>query len=288
MKPKFSRIIAGTMNWGSWDKKLSTTEMAQTIHVCVENKITTFDHAAIYGDYTTETDFGKALKTSKIDRSKIQLISKCGMINPSPNSTQVKQYESSKESMIESVENSLRNLQTDYLDALLIHRPNPLMQVDEVAEAVSQLKKEGKILDFGVSNFTTSQTELLRSRVDVNYNQIQFSATHFDPMIDGSLDYMQLHNIRPMAWNPLGTVFREDTKRTRDLKKLLARMVAKYEVGSDMILLAWILKHPASIIPVAGTVNVGRLQNIHKATELEMDQEDWFAIWAESMGHPIP
>ena len=287
MKSNFSRIIAGTMNWGSWDKKLSTTEMAQTIHVCVENKITTFDHAAIYGDYTTEIDFGKALKTSEIDRTKIQLISKCGLINPVPNSMQIKQYDSSKESMIESVENSLRNLQTDYLDALLIHRPNPLMQVDEVAEAVSQLKKEGKILDFGVSNFTVSQTELLRSRLDVNYNQIQFSATHFEPMIDGSLDYMQLHNIRPMAWNPLGTVFREDTKRTRDLKKLLARMVAKYEVGSDMILLAWILKHPASIIPVAGTVNVGRLQNIHKATEMEMDQEDWFAIWTESMGHPI-
>jgi len=288
MKPKFSRIIAGTMNWGSWDKKLSTTEMAQTIHVCVENKITTFDHAAIYGDYTTEADFGRAFKTSKIKREKIQLISKCGLINPVAHSTQVKQYESSKDSMIKSVDASLHNLQTDYLDALLIHRPNPLMQADEVAEAVTQLKKDGKILDFGVSNFTSSQTELLRSKVDVNYNQIQFSATHIDPMIDGSLDYMQLHGIRPMAWNPLGTVFREDTKQTRNLKKLLARMVKKYGVGSDMILLAWILKHPASIIPVAGTVNVGRLQNINKATEMEMDQEDWFAIWTESMGHPIP
>ena len=161
------------------------------------------------------------------------------------------------------------------------------MQVDEVAEAVSQLKKEGKILDFGVSNFTASQTELLRSKVEVNYNQIQFSATHFDAMIDGSLDYMQVHGIQPMAWNPLGTVFREDTRQTRDLKKLLARLVEKYEVGSDMILLAWILKHPANIIPLAGTVNVGRLQNIHKATEMVLEQEDWFAIWSESMGHRI-
>ena len=287
MKTKFSRIIAGTMNWGSWDKKLATTEMANLINVCVENKITTFDHAAIYGDYTTEADFGKALTSSKINREKIQLISKCGIIKPTPNSTQVKQYESSKESIIKSVEASLKNLQTDYLDALLIHRPNPLMQPGEIAEAVTQLKKDGKILGFGVSNFTASQTELLRSKIEVNYNQIQFSATHFDAMVDGSLDYMQLHGIQPMAWNPLGTVFREDTKQTRDLKKFLAKLVEKYEIGSDMILLAWILKHPANIIPLAGTVNVGRLQNIHKATEMNLEQEDWFAIWAESMGRRI-
>ena len=287
MNSKFSRIIAGTMNWGSWDKKFSTSEMSNIINVCVENNITTFDHAAIYGDYTTEADFGQAFKASKIDREKVQFISKCGILKPVPNSTQIKQYESSKERMIKSVDASLKNLQTDYLDALLIHRPNPLMQPDEIAEAVSQLKKDGKILDFGVSNFTASQTELLRSKVEVNYNQIQFSATHFDAMTDGSLDYMQLHGIQPMAWNPLGTVFREDTKQTRDLKKLMARLVEKYEIGSDMILLAWILKHPANIIPLAGTVNTARLQNIHKATEMYLEQEDWFAIWSESMGHRI-
>jgi predicted oxidoreductase len=287
MNSKFSRIIAGTMNWGSWDKKLSTSEMANIINVCVENKITTFDHAAIYGDYTTETDFGKAFQRSKISREKVQLISKCGLIIPTQNSVKVKQYESSKESIIKSVDASLKNLQTDYLDALLIHRPNPLMQADQVAEAVTQLKKEGKILEFGVSNFTSSQTELLRSKIEINYNQIQFSATHFDPMLNGSLDYMQVHGIQPMAWNPLGTVFREDTKQTRNLKKLLAQLIEKYEVGSDMILLAWILKHPSQIIPLAGTVNTGRLQNIHRATEMDLAQEDWFAIWTESMGHRI-
>lgn len=287
MKSRFSSIIAGTMNWGSWDKKLSTSEMSNIINVCVENKITTFDHAAIYGDYTTESEFGQAFKSSKLQREKVQLISKCGLIIPSANVTQVKQYESSKASMIKSVDASLKNLQTDYLDALLIHRPNPLMQADEVAEAVTQLKKEGKILDFGVSNFTASQMALLRSKIEVNCNQIQFSATHYEPMLDGSLDYMQTHGIQPMAWNPLGTVFREDTNRTRNLKKLLASLVEKYEIGSDMILLAWILKHPSQIIPVAGTVNVGRLQNIHKATEMNLEQEDWFAIWTESMGNPI-
>lgn len=289
MKTSFSPIIAGTMNWGIWDKNLSTAEMASLIHVCLENKISTFDHADIYGGYTTESEFGKALKQSKIDRKKIQLISKCGIQHVTENrENKVKYYDYSKEYIIWSVENSLRNLQTDYLDALLLHRPSPLMQPDEIAEAVSKLKQDGKILDFGLSNFTPSQTDLIRSKTEVNFNQIQFSATQYEAMIDGSLDHMQLHNITPMAWNPLGTIFREDTSQTRRLKKLLATLVDKYHVGSDVILLAWILQHPAKILPVAGTVNVARIQYVTKAAELVLDSEDWFAIWTESMGNPVP
>lgn len=289
MKTAFSQIIAGTMNWGIWDKNLSTSEMANLIHVCLENKITTFDHADIYGGYTTEAEFGKALIQSKINRKKIQLISKCGIQHVTENrDNKVKYYDYSKEYIIWSVEQSLKKLETDYLDALLLHRPSPLMKADEIAEAVEKLKSEGKILDFGLSNFTSSQTDLIRSKTEVNYNQVQFSATHFEAMIDGSLDYMQLHNITPMAWNPLGTVFREDTSQTRRLKKLLATLVDKYHVGSDMILMAWILQHPAKIIPVAGTVNVARIQYINNATQLVLDKEDWFAIWTESMGNPVP
>jgi len=289
MKTAFSHIIAGTMNWGIWDKNLSTSEMANLIHVCLENKISTFDHADIYGGYTTEAEFGKAFTQSKIDRKKIQLISKCGIQHITENrENKVKHYDYSKAYIIWSVEQSLRNLQTDYLDALLLHRPSPLMQADEIAEAVEKLKSEGKILDFGLSNFTPSQTELIRSRTEVSYNQIQFSATNFEAMLDGSLDYMQLHNITPMAWNPLGTIFREDTSQTRRLKKLLAILVDKYHVGSDIILLAWILQHPAKILPVAGTVNVARIQYMTSATQLVLDKEDWFAIWTESMGNPVP
>ena len=162
------------------------------------------------------------------------------------------------------------------------------MVADEIAEAVDQLQKEGKILDFGVSNFTPSQTELIRQKTAIHYNQIQFSATHYEAMLDGSLDYMQLHQIRPMSWNPLGTVFREDIEQTRRLKKLLAQLVEKYGLGSDTILLAWILKHPAKVIPVAGTVNIARIQALMKAVELELAQEDWFAIWTESMGNKVP
>lgn len=277
------------MNWGVWDKNLNTSEMANLIRVCIENKISTFDLADVYGSYTTEATFGKALTESKTNRENLQLISKCGIQHVCESRTnKIKYYDFSKKYIIWSVENSLKNLETDYLDVLLLHRPSPLMQVDEIAEAVEQLKKEGKIVDFGLSNFTPSQTDLIRSRLEVNHNQIQFSATHHEPMLDGSLDYMQLHNITPMAWNPLGTVFRENTDQTYRLRKLLATLVSKYHVGSDMILLSWILQHPAKIHPVAGTVNVARIQSLSKITELILDQEDWFAIWTESLGHKVP
>jgi predicted oxidoreductase len=287
-KTTLSPVIAGTMNWGVWDKKLNTQEMIHLINICIENKITTFDHADIYGGYTTEEQFGKAFSESKISREKLQLISKCGIQLEGSRTNKIKHYDYSKEYIIWSVENSLKNLQTDYLDVLLLHRPSPLMVADEIAEAVEKLKLEGKIIDFGLSNFTTSQTELIRSKTEISYNQIQFSATHHEPMLDGSLDYMQTNSIRPMSWNPLGTVFREDSDQTRRLKKLLAQLVEKYEVGSDTILLAWILKHPSNVLPVAGTVNIARIQALMKAVDLNLDQQDWFAIWTESMGNKVP
>ena len=287
--PQLSKIIAGTMNWGIWDKKLNTQEMLQLMHVCIENQITTFDHADIYGGYTTEAEFGKAFGESKINRKAIQLISKCGIqALANDRNTKVKHYDYSKKHIIWAVENSLKNLQTEYLDVLLLHRPSPLMIADEIAEAVEKLKVEGKILDFGLSNFTSSQTELILQKTTVNYNQIQFSATNLEPMLDGSLDYMQVHSIRPMSWNPLGSIFREDSEQTRRLKKLLANLVEKYHVGSDTILLSWILKHPSKVIPVAGTVNVARIQQLVKATELQLDLEDWFAVWTESIGNKVP
>ena len=290
MSVQLSPIIAGVMNWGVWDKNLNTKEFAHLINLFIENGITTFDHADIYGGYTTEEAFGKALTESKIDRKKIQLITKCGIqyISVKRPENHIKHYEYSKDYIIWSAENSLKNLQTDYLDVLLLHRPSPLMQADEIAEAVSKLKADGKILSFGVSNFTSSQTELLRQKTDVSFNQVQFSATHHEAMLDGSFDYMQVHNIKPMAWNPLGTVFRENTDQTFRLRQLLAKLVEKYHIGSDIILLAWIMQHPAGISPVAGTVNSGRIQQLMKAKSLVLDKQDWFAIWTESMGNRVP
>ncbi|MBE9575840.1 aldo/keto reductase [Flavobacterium proteolyticum] len=290
MSVELSPIIAGVMNWGVWDKNLNTNEFTYLINLFIENGITTFDHADIYGGYTTEASFGKALSESKIDRKKIQLITKCGIQYTSENrpNNSIKHYEYSKDYIIWSAENSLKNLQTDYLDVFLLHRPSPLMQADEIAEAVSKLKADGKILSFGVSNFTPFQTELLRQKTEISFNQVQFSATHHEAMLDGSFDYMQIHNIKPMAWNPLGTVFRENTDQTFRLRQLLAKLVEKYHIGSDIILLAWIMQHPAGISPVAGTVNSGRIQQLIKAKSLVLDKQDWFAIWTESMGHKVP
>jgi predicted oxidoreductase len=220
----------------------------------------------------------------------VQFVSKCGIQYVSENrpENKIKHYNYSKEYIVWSAENSLKNLQTDYLDVFLLHRPSPLIQANEVAEAVEKLNADGKIRSFGVSNFTSSQTELLRQKTEISFNQIQFSATNHEAMIDGSLDYMQLHNIQPMAWNPLGVVFRENTEQTQRLKLLFSKLVDKYHVGSDLILLAWILQHPANILPVAGTINVSRIQQLMKAKSLVLDTQDWFAIWTESMGNKVP
>ncbi|MBU3681896.1 MAG: aldo/keto reductase [Flavobacterium sp.] len=288
-KTKLSSIVAGTMNWGDWDKKLSTEEMQHTIHLCLENKITSFDHADIYGGYTTEEQFGNAFKQSGIPREQVQLISKCGIqYLAESRANTIKHYDYRKEYIIWSAEQSIQKLQCDYLDVFLLHRPSPLMQADEIAEAIEYLKTNGMIRSFGVSNFTASQTELIRQKTQIEFNQIQFSATYFEAMLDGSLDYMQLHGIQPMAWKPLGTVFRENSSQTQRLKTLLERLTIKYEAGADTLLLAWILQHPSKIIPVAGTVNPARIQSLMKANTITLDLEDWFAIWTESMGNKVP
>lgn len=290
MSIKLSPIIAGIMNWGVWDKNLNTKEMNHLIHLFFDNGITSFDHADIYGGYTTEAAFGKAWSDSKIAREKVQFISKCGIQYVTENrpENKIKHYNYSKDYIISSVENSLKNLQTDYLDVFLLHRPSPLMRADVIADAVEKLKADGKILSFGVSNFTASQTALIQSKTAISFNQIQFSATHHEAMLDGGLDYMQLHKIQPLAWNPLGVTFRENTDQTFRLRQLLAKLVEKYSVGSDIILLAWILQHPANILPVAGTINVSRIQQLMKAKSLVLDTQDWFAIWTESMGNRVP
>lgn len=276
------------MTWGSWGKNLNSQEMAHRIQLCLENGIDTFDHADIYGGYTTEAEFGKGFLESGIPREQIKLISKCGIQYPGENrDVPIKHYDYSAKHLIWSVDNSLKFLQTDYLDLLLLHRPSPLINPDEVAETIADLKKAGKIVDFGLSNFTPSQTELIRQKTDVSVNQIQFSATHLDPMTDGQLDYMQLYNIRPMAWNPLGSVFKENNDQTTRLKLLLISLVEKYNAAGDLILLAWILKHPAGILPVCGTTSSERIKELMKATRIELELEDWFAIWVESRGDKV-
>jgi predicted oxidoreductase len=285
----FSRIIAGTMTWGIWGKNMSEKQMIDLMTCCLESGISTFDHADIYGGYTTEAAFGSALKTSKIPREDIQLISKCGIQYTAENrNNSIKHYDYSKKYIVWSVEQSLQNLQTDYLDLLLLHRPSPLMQADEIAEAVLFLKEDGKIKDFGVSNFTPIQTDLIRTKTAVNYNQIQFSVTDLDAMLDGSLDHMQIHNISPMAWNPIGSVFKNNDEKSKRVAAQALILANKYEVSVDLILIAWIIRHPSKIFPVCGTTDVKRVSQLTKAINIELELEDWFALWIASTGNKVP
>ena len=284
-----SKIIAGTMTWGIWGKNLDQNQMIATIQCCLENGISTFDHADIYGGYTTEAAFGKAFSASKINRETIQLISKCGIQYTADNrNNTIKHYDYSKSYIIWSVEQSLKNLQTDYLDILLLHRPSPLMQADEIAEAIQTLKKEGKIKDFGVSNFSPSQSDLIQSKTSINFNQIQFSVTDLDAMLNGSLDHMQLHTIQPMAWNPLGSVFKSEDEKSKRVAIQGNVLAEKYEVSLDVILLAWILKHPSGIVPVCGTTDPKRISQLMQATSIDLDLEDWFSLWVASTGEKVP
>jgi predicted oxidoreductase len=289
MKNNYSQIILGTMTWGVWGKQLSKTQMIDLMHHAIKHGITTFDHADIYGGYTTEADFGKAFTESGIKRDSIQLISKCGIQHEAENRTnKIKHYDYSKDYIIWSAKESLKNLKTDYLDLFLLHRPSPLMEPEEIAEAVSKLKNEGKIKEFGVSNFTPSQVELISKSTEVSVNQIEFSLTQHLAMHDGTLDQMMLKNIKPMAWSPLGFVFKEDTEQTRRIHKQLGELMDKYNATEDQILLAWILKHPSNIHPVIGTTTKQRIMDASKAVSIKLELEDWFLILVACQGHKVP
>lgn len=276
------------MTWGKWGKQLSTAEMIELMNHCVENNITTFDHADIYGDYTNEEDFGKAFAKSGIDRDNIQLISKCGIqFNVKERSNRVKHYNYNKDYIIQSVERSLKMLQTDYLDLLLLHRPSPLMNPSEIAEAIDQLKNEGKIKQFGVSNFSPSQIQLIEKNNKVEANQVEFSLTSNGVMNDGSLDDCIANDRLAMSWSPLGSYFREESKANFRVKEVLAKLTKKYDATEDQLLLAWILKHPSKIHPVVGTATPQRLKLAMDAVAIAMDLQDWFILLEANEGHEV-
>jgi len=285
---KFSPLIAGTMKWGEWGKKYNTEEMQTVINCCLENNISSFDHADIYGDYSTEAAFGKAFNEMNLDRQKVQFISKCGIqLLGGLRKNIIKHYDYSAAYIINSVEQSLKNLHTEYLDLFLLHRPSPLMHADEIAEAINKLKQDGKILSFGLSNFSPSQTALINQKITVEYNQIEFSITHLDALQNGSFDYMQINNIRPMCWSPLGVVFTKTNEQTAAITKVMGELSEKYNAPAEVILLAWILRHPANILPVFGTADTARINCLMKATTIQMDLKDWFALWEAGMGEEV-
>ena len=277
------------MNWGVWGKNLSEILMTELIEKSVSLGINTFDHADIYGGYTTEKSFGNALSLSKIDRESIFLISKCGIQYPSDKRPlKVKYYDYSKGHIRFSVENSLKNLKTDYLDILLLHRPSPLMNPKEISEEIDKLKEEGKIKSFGVSNFTNSQIKFISKETKVLWNQIEFSLTNNHPMIDGTLDYLQENKIGVMAWSPLGSFFKEKNEKQKRITILFNELSEKYNCTHDQLLLAWILKHPANIYPVLGSTNPSRLKLAVNAIKIDLEIDDWFLILKASDGKKVP
>ncbi|NNC35394.1 MAG: aldo/keto reductase [Croceitalea sp.] len=287
-KNKYSKIIAGTMTWGSWGKKLSTTQMVELMNHCLALGISTFDHADIYGDYGNDAEFGKAFVKSGIDRAKIQLITKCGIQLKQSRNNKVGHYQYDSAYIIESAEDSLKKLHTDYLDLFLLHRPSPLMEPEEIAKAIETLKSDGKIIDFGVSNFTPSQIAMVETRVPVVCNQVEYSLTHVLPMYDGTFDDCITKGRMAMAWSPLGAYFRAENDRQRRIKKMIKGLMDKYGADESQLLLAFILKHPVGIYPVVGTSNKKRLADSFKAAEIDLELQDWFLLLEASQGEPVP
>jgi predicted oxidoreductase len=290
---QLSPVIAGCMKWGQWGVKYSTSQYLQLIEDCIAGNITSFDHADIYGDYTVEEEFGEALKRKPSLRSQIQLISKCGIRRFTPNrpAHRIHSYDTSQEHIIASAERSLKNLHTDYLDLLLIHRPDPLMHPLEIVEAFSKLKQQGKALHFGVSNFTPSQMDMMMTGFAVEFNQLEVSVVHLDPFHDGSLDKCIQHNIRPMAWGPLGSgrLHADDgDERSKRILAVAHILAEKYNATIDQILIAFILKHPSRIIPVIGSTKIDRIKSAYQATVINLEREEWFMLWRASKGHEVP
>ena len=250
------------------------------------------DHADIYGNHSSEQLFGDAMQLTPKSRDSLFIISKCGIKFPSEQTPQykIKHYNYSEKAIIQSVEHSLQHLKTDYLDALLLHRPSPLMDINHIGSAINTLISSGKIKYAGVCNFTCQQFTLLNSKIELITNQIECSVLHSKALNDGTIDQLYQKDLRPMAWSPLGgnALFHPTTESQQALHSLLNDYVKKYQVEHiGQIALAWLLKHPARIIPVLGTQNVKHLITNIAAQDITLDIEDWFSILKVVTGHDV-
>lgn len=277
--PQFSRIIAGAWRWNNVD-------VGKLIQTSIECGITSFDHADIYGDYENEKIFGDALKNLRLDRQSIQLITKCGirLLSGKQSGTWVKHYDTTKAHILASVDKSLSNLGVDYIDLLLIHRPDPMMDPEEVSQAFGLLKQNGKVLHFGVSNFSATQFEMLQSYIPFPLvtNQIELSLSRLHSLYDGTVDVLMKHKTCPMAWSPLG-----GGKLMSASKELFAAK-EKYNATDTQMSLAWLLKHPSGVFPVIGTTQPERIKESAKAIDISLDHQDWFQMLKVATGSDVP
>jgi len=281
--------------------KLSLKEAEDVVRNALELGITFFDHADIYGEGRSEEIFAEAVGMNPSVRDKIFIQTKTGIRKG--------YYDFSKEHILQSVDRSLKRLKTDYIDVLLLHRPDALVEPEEVAEAFALLKESGKVRWFGVSNHTPMQIELLKKYVKeaLIVNQLQFSVMHtnmidagiqmntlFENSVDRTgyvLDYCRLHDITIQAWSPFQFGFFEgvfvDNDRFPELNAKLAEVGEKYGLTKTGAAIAWILRHPAKIQPIVGTMNIQRLKEIAQASEVKITREEWYAIY-RAAGNRLP
>lgn len=280
--------------WRAKEWNYNSEQFYELMSQSLELGITTIDHADIYGQYSCEDIFGNILKEHSSLRQKIEIVTKCGIkfANKRYPEFSIHSYDTSKQHIIWSAENSLRNMSTDYLDVLLIHRPDPLMNADEVAEAMTELKQSGKVLHFGVSNFLPHHFSLLQSRLDFPLvtNQIEASVLcteHFD---NGNTDFLQEKRIAPMVWSPFagGRIFSDNSEQSIRVRNILLELAYKYQVDIDAIAAAWLLVHPVNFVIVLGTGKIERIKAAMKGLNVNLTREEWFKIWVASHGHDIP
>ncbi|HCG8598732.1 TPA: aldo/keto reductase family oxidoreductase [Vibrio parahaemolyticus] len=291
--PEFSELVQGY--WRAADWGMTAQERLSFLKQHIELGITTVDHADIYGNYECEALFGEALALDKSVRDQIQIVTKCD-INLCGDKTperKINHYDTSSAHIYQSVNNSLERLNVDEIDVLLIHRPDVLMDADEVAEAFTELHKVGKVKHFGVSNFTPRQFELLQSRLGkpLVTNQVEINPINFEVAHDGTLDQMQMLRTRPMAWSCLGggSIFSGESEQAILVRNELEAI--REEVGAtsiDQVIYAWVRRLPSKPIPIIGSGKIERVQTAVNALNIELTREQWYRVWVASKGHGVP
>jgi predicted oxidoreductase len=285
-----SRLVYGMWRLGD-DPDTSPAHVQAKVEACLQQGITTIDQADIYGGYTAETIFGAALRAAPGLRDQIEIITKCDIVAPVGRhaAARVKYYDTSAAHIAASVEASLREMATDRIDLLLIHRPDPLMDPHETGPALDALVASGKVRAVGVSNFRPWQFTLLQTAMTTPLvtNQIELSLNCRDPFTNGDLAFLQERGLAPMAWSPLaGGHLRAEANGG-----LSARLDALAQAaGTDWTAaaVAWLLHHPAKVIPVLGTNTLSRIATISDALKVPMDRQTWYELYTLAQGHEVP
>ncbi len=287
--PEFSRFVMGY--WRLMDWNMSAQQLVSFIEEHLDLGVTTVDHADIYGGYQCEAAFGEALKRSPALRQRMEIVTKCGIATTAKAEHALGHYITDRDHIISSAEQSLTNLATDYLDLLLIHRPDPLMDADEVAEAFLALHQSGKVRHFGVSNFTPAQFALLQSRLPFTLatNQVEISPVHQPLLLDGPLDQLQQLRIRPMAWSCLGGGRLFNDEAFQPLRDELTQVAQELNAETiEQVVYAWILRLPSQPLPIIGSGKIERVRSALAAEQLAMTRQQWFRIRKAALGYDVP